>query len=119
MTLSNPATKTTFDAFNIEFIICPFTNVDNLSTLLTTLFRISSLPIRIVEALLIQLPSGRRTLVGCNVPCSQRVHSAIEAHRPGSAISQPSTSHPLITSPPFGCNTCPVMYEESSDARNT
>src|SRR5688572_33032208 len=27
--------------------------------------------------------------------------------------------HPLTISPPFGCKTWPVMYEESSLARNT
>src|SRR5687767_8177523 len=27
--------------------------------------------------------------------------------------------HPLMISPPLGCNTWPVMYDESSHARNT
>jgi hypothetical protein len=56
MMLSNPAAKTTFDAFKIEFIICPFTNVDNLTTLLTALFPISSQPRCLVGTRLIQLP---------------------------------------------------------------
>jgi hypothetical protein len=42
MTLSNPAARMTFEAFNIVVIVCPFTNVDNLSTLLTKPFQISS-----------------------------------------------------------------------------
>ena len=30
-----------------------------------------------------------------------------------------NTAQPLTTSPPFGCSTCPVMYDESSEARKT
>ncbi len=55
MMLSNPAAKIIFDAFNIEFIIRPFTDVDNLSTLLTTPHWISSRLPRIVKLQLIQL----------------------------------------------------------------
>jgi hypothetical protein len=39
MTLSNPTARTALEAFQIEFIICPFANVDNVSTLRLSRYR--------------------------------------------------------------------------------
>jgi len=38
---------------------------------------------------------------------------------PPSSVGHPRRSYPLITEPPFGCSTCPVMNDESSLARKT
>src|SRR4030095_21237 len=40
-------------------------------------------------------------------------------HVSGSRAYAFSRSYPFTMVPPFGCKTWPVMYEESSDARNT
>ena len=37
----------------------------------------------------------------------------------GRGSRQPFSRQPLMISPPFGCSTCPVMYDASCDARNT
>src|SRR5829696_2596495 len=42
---------------------------------------------------------------------------------PGDGARPPIARHraaqPFTTDPPFGCSTCPVMYDESSEARKT
>jgi hypothetical protein len=48
--------------------------------------------------------------------------NGIKQGRTGYAPPKPALAlrvYPLTTSPPFGCSTCPEIYDESDDARNT
>lgn len=57
------------------------------------------------------MPSSKGSLcsVAAGLASDSRQFSAID----GAALQ------PLTTVPPLGCRTCPVIYDASSEARNT
>jgi hypothetical protein len=59
-----------------------------------------------VDAAIRTIPSRRVIILSSKLPAKKRT---IRFH----------PRHALTTSPPLGCNICPVMYDESEDAKKT